>query len=286
MKRTFLMVISLLLVVGSATAGMRYEAVTKILNEKGKTDQQMVVESWVDGERSRIQFRELRKAPVPDDAYLVTTDGGQTMILVNPKEQTYMRWDLDLLFQSLGSMADTTGGMVELSFTDTSAEYLGAEAGGQLLGRDTVKHRMKSAFTMDMKVFGMKQRTTVRSETEAWATTELADAGFGAWLRKTPPSTGDAGLDELIRVNAQKVEGVVLKSVTRSVTVDGKGKERPSTTVMEVTTIEAVEVSDAMFAVPDGYREVQMPTLDQLQGGQGERPQGLGGLLKGLGGSQ
>lgn len=284
MKRVVLMVISLLLVVGSATAAMRYEAVTRTLNEKGKTDQEMVVESWVDGERARIQFREVKKAPVPDDAYLITTDGGQTMILVNPKEKTYMEWDLDLLFQSLGSISGATGGMVDLSFAGTSAEYLGAEAGGQVLGHDTTKHRMKSAFTMQVKVFGMKQQTTVRSETESWATSELADAGFGAWLRKTPPATGDDDLDALIRTHAQKIEGVVLKSVTKSVTVDDKGRERPSTTVMEVTSIEPVEVTDEMFAVPTGYERTEMPTLAGHQGGEQGQPPGLGGLLQGLGG--
>lgn len=281
MKRTFLIALSLLAGAGSATAGMRYEAVTKTLNEKGKAEQQMIVESWVDGERARIMFREAKGAPISEDAYLVTTDGGKTLLLVNPKDRTYMKWDLDLLFQSLGAMSGATGGMVEMSFSGTSAEYLGSEAGGEVLGRDTTKHRMKSSFTMLMKVFGMKQQTTIRSETESWATTELADAGFGAWLRKTPPATGDDDLDALIRLHAQKIEGVVLKSVTRSVMVDDKGKERPSTTTMEVTVIEPVDVTDDMFAVPAGYQETQMPTLAQPPGDQ---PKGLGGMFQGLGG--
>lgn len=272
------------LVAATAGAGMRYESTTRTVDEDGDARQEFIVTSWVDGDRARIEFREAKGSPVPDDAYMITIDGGRTMFLVDPEEKTYMQWDLDRMFQTLGDLQQASGGMVSMDFTDTSADYQGSSPGGTILGYDTTKHTMKSAFTMQLKVFGMKQSTTIATETESWMTNELSSPGFGAWLRETPPKTGDPELDSMLDGIAAKLDGVVLKSVSRSVMTDTKGRETRSTSTTEVTSIEEADIDGAMFEIPPDYEKVEMPSMGESAGSEEDQPTGLGGLFKKIGG--
>lgn len=273
-----------LLAAGTAAAGMRYESTTRTVDEDGDTQQVFVVTSWVDGDKARIEFQEAKGGPVPDEAYMITVDGGATVFLVNPDEETYMEWNLDRMFQALGDLQQASGGMVSMDFTDTSAEYQGSSPGGSILGYDTTKHSMDSQFTMQIKVFGMKQSSTVATETETWMTDELSAPGFGAWLRETPPKTGDAELDAMLDGIAAKLDGVVLKSVSNSVTTDEKGRETRSTSTTEVTSIEETDVDPSTFEIPEGYEKVEMPSMGDSQEGEDDAPSGLGGLFKKIGG--
>lgn len=265
----------------TVSAGMRYESLTRTLDDKGKAQQEYKVTSWVDGDRARIEFREAKGAPaMPDDGYLITTDGGNHMVMVNPKDKQYMEWDLDAMLQTLGELQQATGGMVKIDFSDASAEYGGASPGEAILGYPTTRHTMTTGYTLAMKVMGMTQRMTVKADTESWTTDELSAPGFGAWLRKAPPKTGDPDLDTLFQGLAGKIDGVVLRSVTRAVTTDKKGRERHSTTTTEVQSIEEVATADDMFQVPAGFEKIAMPSLAGSQGGDGEQSGGMGDLLK------
>lgn len=266
----------------TVSAGMRYESVTRTVGDKGKEVQEFKVTSWVDGERARIEFREAEGAAmaVPSDGYLITTDGGQHMVMVNPKDKQYMEWNLDAMLQTLGELQQATGGMVKIDFSDATADYGGAAPGEEILGYPTTKHTMTTGYTLEMKVMGMTQRMTVKAETESWVTTALSAPGFGAWLRKTPPKTGDPDLDTLFQGLAGKVDGVVLRSVTHSTTTDKKGRERHSTTTTEVQSIEEVATPDEMFEVPAGYEKVEMPSLAGASDDQGEGSGGMGDLFK------
>jgi hypothetical protein len=143
---------------------------------------------------------------------------------------------------------------------------------------------MKSAFTMQLKVFGMKQSTTIATETESWMTSELSAPGFGAWLRETPPKTGDPELDSMLDGIAAKLDGVVLKSVSRSVMTDSKGRETRSTSTTEVTSIEETDIEPSMFEIPPDYEKVEMPSMQEGDGSDEDQPKGLGGLFKKIGG--
>ena len=284
MRRTWAALGLAMLIASITTAGIRYESTTRSVDEDGDVQQVYIVTSWVDGDRARIEFQEAKGGPVPDEAYMITTDGGATMYMVNPEEQSYMEWNLDRMFQTLGDLQQASGGMVSMDFSDTSAEYQGSSPGGPILGYDTTKHAMKSAFTMEVKVFGMKQSTTVRTETEAWMTDKLAAPGFGAWLRGTPPRTGDPELDSMLDGIAAKLDGVVLKSVSNSVMVDNKGRESRSRSMTEVTSIEETDIDPSMFEIPEGYEKVEMPTMGEGTESDEDQPKGLGGLFKKIGG--
>jgi len=270
-------------------AGVRYEATTRTVNQEGKTAQDFVVEGWVDGEQARIEFREAKGAPIPDGGYLLTTDGGKTLYMVNPKDKKYMRWDLEGMLKGLSSMMQSSGGMLDLSFTDSKVQDLGSGQDLDILGYHTTSHKYRTSYHMQMKIIGFKKAYDVTSEDQVWTTTALDAPGFGAWLRKAPPKTGNEELDKLISAQAKRIQGVPLKMVSHSTMTDAKGRSQSSTMTMDVTKLEETTIDPSMFTIPEGYQETQMPDLaaageegQQKPGDEKKDESGLKGLFSKL----
>ena len=92
-KITTVLASTCMLVVASfAQAGQYYEAVTINKMEGDRKGDTMTVNSWVDGDKSRVEFISGDKDGwMADGNYLVTVDGGENSYLVNPKEKTYKK---------------------------------------------------------------------------------------------------------------------------------------------------------------------------------------------------
>jgi hypothetical protein len=266
MKRIATFALALFVLAAPGWAGTYYEATTTVATGQRGGDSRMVVHGWVEGDRARVEFRDSNNPMVGKGNYLITTDGGKTLFMVDPKEKTYMAWDLGAMAGALGSMMQAAGGMVNIEFRDHKLERLSQEAGPRMLGHPTTHYRFRTAYTTEVKVFRMGQETRTETLQEVWATTALTDAGFGAWLRNEPPRTGIAGLDEMLRNEMGTTEGFPLKMVSTSTNTDKKGKQSTSTTTMEVTVLREEPVPASMFAIPEGYERTEIPTFPAMGG--------------------
>lgn len=238
-----------------ATAGMYYEAATTV--DQGGNDQK--VRAWVDGPKSRVEFLTGKKKDLlAPGTYLVTTDGGETVYLVDPDEKTYSVWDLEALFATFGAVMESMEGVVDIDFTDLSSEKLLQEPGETMLGYDTQHVRWKSGYTMEMKILGMKRGQRVEMVQDSWVTSGLTDPGFAVWLRKDRFKTGNEGFDQLMAQEMGKVEGFPLRSVVQTTMRNKKGKERTTTTTTVVEVLRQESVEDGLFEIPEGYRRVEM----------------------------
>jgi hypothetical protein len=243
-----------------AMAGMTYQSTLKIDSPQG--DQVIQTEAWVDGDSAKIVFEESDNPLFGEGSYLLTTDGGRTLLLVDPKEKTYMPFDLGQMAGMAGAALQGLGGLVKMSFTNHEVEKLAEEAGPQLLGRDTTHYRFRTTYDSEIKVMGMGQSAHNEVVTDTWTTTSLTDAGFAAWLRREPPKTGIADLDAIIASEIGKgIEGVPLKMVTVNTTTDKKrGETQTSTTTMEVTALQEQAIPAGAFELPAGYERIEMST--------------------------
>lgn len=266
-----------------AAAGLYYQAVTETTSSQGRGAQRMVVESRIEGEKARIEFKESSNPMTGTGTYLLTTDGGKTLYLVNPKEETYTEWDLDAMLKMAGSVMEGLGGMVDMEFTDPEVEQLLAEDGGQVVGLPTRHYRYRTAYSMKIKVFGMKRANDVETMQDVWATDELDAAALGIWLRKEPPKTGNEQLDRLIDSEMAKVKGFPLKTVTVSTTTGGKRGEKESTTRSEMEVVELRRDEPAQPAstweIPSGYQKTEMMPAGE-EGEEGNPFKGLFGRKK------
>lgn len=269
-----LLTAGVLLGVHPAFAGVYYKAESVIEPDNGQS-QRMDVEAWVDGEKAKIVFTESNNPMTPEGSYLLTTDGGQVLYLVNPEEKTYTEWDLAAMMQTLGAMMDSMGGMMSMEFSEPQVEKLLEEDGGSILGMSTTHYRYRTTYTMDLKVMGMRRSNEIETVQDLWTTEEMDEAALGVWLRSTPPETGNEDIDGLVQAEIAKVQGFPLKTVTVSTTT-GEKKKR-STTTRSTTEVKVLERRDApagSFEIPAGYEEREM--LPQTEEGGESNP------LKGL----
>lgn len=239
-----------------ARAGLYFEQA--VTSQGAGEGMEMQVRGWADGEQARIEYTESNNPILSPGSYLLTTDGGETVLLVDPEEETYSVWDLSAAFQSLTRLEEMTGGMVKIDFQDPVSESLATDAGEEILGYPTTHHRWKSGFTLQMKMGFIDRSQRQETVTDAWVTDAVDDPGLFAWLRAMPPTTGDPELDEHLASEMRQVDGIVLRMVQETTTTNKKGRERTSTTRFEVTTLREESIPEDRFAMPEGYTEVPL----------------------------
>jgi hypothetical protein len=271
-KLSVLLVVVIFAFAAQSFAGVVLVAKTTAGGGKGADLQNSTAKTWVSGDNGKTLFEESSNTLMAKGSYIITKDGGKTMYLVNPKDKTYMKWDLD----SIMGMAGGAMKMMNMKFTDPKVEALGEDPDGLIAGVPTVHYRFRTNYTMSMSFMMMKKTYKVVKEEEIWAAPKLVDAALGIWLRKTPPKTGNEDLDALIAAEMGKVQGFPLKRKTMTTSTDEKGKVETTTVTMEVTELQMVPVPDSTFEIPAGYKETSM--TGEGEKGEGENP--LANILK------
>lgn len=269
------------LVAAPSFAGIHYTATTTMQDAAGKNNV-IEVEAWVAADKAKIEFKEAAGNPMArQGAYLITSDGGKTIYMVDPKEKTYAEWDLQAMMNMVGSVMTGMGPLLKMEFSDPKVEKLLEEDGGTVAGQPTTHYRYRTTYNMKIRVLGMGQETAVENIQDVWATNRLQDIALGVWLRSDPPRTGNANLDKLIASEVDKTKGFPLKTVTVSTSTGKKGKPTVTRTTMEVTKLDtSATVAASSFQIPAGYKETQI--IPETAEGEGQESQGgLGGLLRG-----
>lgn len=245
-------------VAAPASAAIHYQATTE--THGGDQRMKMVVEGWVDGEKAKVDFKDSDNPLMGDGTYLLTKDGGQTLVLINPQEKTFASFDLDAMLKTAAAIMNSMGGLFKMEVVNPKVEVVLDEDGGSVAGLPTRHIRSQSSYTMQVKVLGRSQASEVEQLQDLWVTHAIRDRGFGVWLRKTPPKTGVASLDKLIAAEAGKIEGFPLKMETVSTTRSDKGKQTTTRTTMQVTELDtdAAAPPASTFEVPAGYEETQL----------------------------
>jgi len=279
MKRSLHLVIGIsLLAAQAASAGMFYSALNTTEGTEGSAADWRV-NAWVDGDNAKIEFTQSGNPMMPAGAYLLTNDAGRNVYMIKPEEGTYSRWDVDAMLQMASDVLGEAGGMISMTIENPSVEVLAEEPGDEVAGRSTTYYRYRTSYELKMKVMGMKRGQSTVMDQEVWSTDHVKDPGFGLWLRKTPPSFGDSGLDGLIKAEMEKVKGFPLKTVTESVTTGKKGRQTRTRSVMEVTELREESIAANVFVLDPDLVEKPMPSFD-APGGDDEKEGGFRSLMK------
>ncbi|HXU34669.1 MAG TPA: hypothetical protein VN851_29170 [Thermoanaerobaculia bacterium] len=245
----------------AARAGFHFQATTSAETPRGP--QKTVVEAWADGDKGRVDFKESANPIAGAGTYLLTRDGGRSILLVDPEEKTYGEMDLDAMLGSLGAVMGGMGPLLKIEISSPKVETLLDEAGPTLLGQPTRHLKFRTAYQMTVKVFGRGKANDVLTEEEFWVTDRLLDKSFAVWLRTAKPKTGNADLDRLIAAETEKIKGVPLKSITVTTTSQG-GKVQKTQSTMEVTALDNFVKAPVSFDVPKGYEQREM--MPQIPG--------------------
>lgn len=275
-RRTVVVAGVVLALAQAAWAGVVFTSVTKVEGGKGAAQQNSTVKGWVDGDLARIEFVESGNPMTAKGTYLISTDGGKEVYLVNPKEKTYSKFDVEGMLQ----FASSAMSAMNIKYSDPKVERLEQTPDGLVAGLPTIHYKFRTTYTMSMNFMGIKKSTKIVSEEEVWSTPKLLEAALGIWLRKAPPKVGDENLDNLFRAEMGKIEGFPLKRKVVQTSTDEKGKTESSTTLMEVTSLELAPVSASLFEIPADYKETSLFPAGE-GGKEGENP-----FLKLMGGKK
>jgi len=283
MRHGFRVVLVWVLILALAGAGAvaassyYYESITTTRAENKRKGQQDLMRGWVDGPKVRIEFPQGGQGGrVGEGAYILTTDAGVTVYMVDPKQKTYFKFDLASLMGSLEAMSS---GMFNIEFRDFSSEKLLEEAGGSVLGHDTTHFKVRSRFTMEMNAMGMKRVSTMDTTQDVWMTRELSSEAWSMWLKMMP--TGGA-VDEFTEWAAQSglTEGFPLKSSATTTTTNRKGKSQTTIADMEVTVLRVEPIAPSVFEIPPDFAETAV--IPPGMGGESENAQGPMKRFKGM----
>ncbi len=288
MKRLIVGMVAVLVCAGVVHAGVSYTAVTRTKDARGREQQASKMRAVVDGENARIDFLSGQGGAVPKGGYLLTRDGAKVVYMVNTREKTYMKWDVDKLAGMAGSIMQMAGGMLDMSVTNHKNEKLIDKKGPKMMGVPTRHYKFRTSYAMEVSVMGFKQKSDVATEQEIWAGQGLADDATTLWKRITSFKTGIEDIDKLIADEAGKVKGMPLKTIVKSTTTDQRGRKQTTETVTEVTELKKMKPDPKHFAIPKGYTEKRMeiPTEgggDAGSKGENDPAAALNGLLKRFG---
>lgn len=259
----------------TATAGYYYESTTTIQTQGQRGTEEIKVKGWIEGDKSRIDFLTDQKGtPIAEGNYLISTNGGENVHLVDPKEKTYGKFSLKDLMAGLGQAMEAMkkmGGMMKMEFTDLSTEKLLEEPGEEILGYPTTHYRYKSNYTMNMSIMGMKQASKTEMVQEIWSTDAVEAEGFGMWLSPgRAVNTGNEEFDKVISQQMGQVQGFPLKMVNESTVTATRGRAQSSRQTTEVTVLREEAVDDEVFEWPSDYTEIEiipeMPDMPDMQG--------------------
>jgi len=245
-------VFSLLIVVTlSARAGWYFEVKTTGEGSGGQAQNDMmssVAKTWISTDKLKSEFVESKNPIMPVGTYIVSTNGGATMAIVNPASKTYAPLDLAGI---AGGAMKMMGGMMKIS--NPKVEKLLDEDGGKILGQPVRHYKFRTSYNMDMNMVFMKTSTQIENIQEIWSATKIEDAGSSFWKNKNTFSTGDENFDKLIKGEMEKVKGLPLKQITQSRTTDQNGTVTETKMIMEVTSLKEQKIADSEFAIPPEY---------------------------------
>ena len=243
------------------------------------------VNAWMDGDNGKVLFAKSDSDVTPKGSYLLTHDAGETVHLINPKKKTYAKWDMDAVFATLGQVMKDAEGVVDIVFKDATAEDLGTEPGGQILGVDTIKKSWRTGYTLGMTVVFMDQHRRMETTTDAWLSQDVSIPTLGnMWFAVNPPTTGNDELDFVLTESMKRVDGTPLKVVQRTKAKDKKGKGKTTKMTMEITELREETIAADTFAMPEDYKEVPLldfggSSNDNIEKDEADPLKNLGGLF-------
>lgn len=258
--RTILAILLFLAAV-PCSAGIHYKAITKTEAEAQRGSGDIQVEGWAAGDNAKVAFTESAgNSVLKQGMYLITKDGGKTLYLVNPEEKTYAEWNLQGLLGTMGAVMNGLGPLLKIQFSPPKVEKILEEDGGTIAGLPTRHYKLRTSYTMTVRVIGIGNTTDVVSDQDVWTTTKLQDVGLGVWLRAEPPRTGNEEFDKLLAAEAVKFQGFPLKMVSVNTSTSKRGNKTQTTrSTMEVTQIDtSASVPAAAFEIPAGYEKTEV----------------------------
>lgn len=265
------------------TGGTSYEFIVRSTSTQtgNKESVMMRGRGTFAGDDAKIEITETGGAAAANNAfggkgsYFLVVDGGKKMLLVDPSQKTYLEWDMQSMMAGMAKMVNALGGLVKMEMSDVKIDAQDMGPGEKVQGYQTKHVRMTQNYTVTAKLFGKTSKS--RSETTidyyfAPALKALVNPfvqNSQAWANSLDMFNNGEYKSQMAAAQS-KVQGVPVKTVVSTVSTDEKGKQQTSVVTTEMVNFKKVDVPSETFAIPTGYKMVQMPKLNAVATGSAE----------------
>lgn len=240
-------------------AGLTYDFAMSV---QGGAASSMKGTASVEGLNARVEMVRGDGLLFMDGSVVITTDGGKTLRILDPKARTYYSLSFDDLFATAGAFMKSMGSMFQISLANQKVDVRPAGAGEPIEGYPTKKYTILTSYDMTAKILGSDLSSRVEMQTDIWATPKLS-AGYATFVQNRSVRTGIEGIDAVIAAQSKGVEGFPLKQVTK-VRTSQRNRVDEQTTTVSISNIREGEIAASAFAIPAGFTEKASP-LQELQ---------------------
>ncbi len=243
----------LLLAATHGFAGITYTAETRTILGSKDSNGDFRVQGWVSGNRARMEFLQSSLPQLESGTYLVSSDGGETVYLVNPRAKTYELWDVSGMISNMADMMRSLRGEMRVRFEEPKVEKLLEEEGPKIQNLPTRHYRFRTSYKASIDMYDSETINTVMEE-DIWTTNASTEPGVKIFLDRRM-SSGDEQLDRILDKEMGKVVGFPLRRLTstRQETTKQVTETRSEMSIVELKTLD---VADSLFEVPKGFAEV------------------------------
>lgn len=257
--------------------GMTYEFVMKSQNTRtgNKEDITMRGRGTYAGDQAKIEILDASSTTGGFESfggkgsYFITRGGGQEMLMVNPAQKQYMKWDIANMFAGMSKMVNAVGGLVKMQMSDVHIDAQDLGSGGNIQGYPTHHVRMTQNYSVAVSVFGRSRKTQNQTTTDYYFAPSLkianpfvSNSQQMAMLSQMDMFNNSDFKTQMMTANAKMPKsGVPLKTVTTTIATDEKGKAETTVTTMEMVNFHPSNIPASAFAIPSDYKMVEMPNM-------------------------
>jgi len=227
---------------------------------------------WIAGKRTRIDLRGgMPGVSMPgvagDNVSIIVLDSSDTPVVALLMHDTKNFLYPDRVMEQLRQMMETmpVQPKMNVSVSNVVVDTLGA--GETISGFATKRYRLSADVQMSIEMMGERTNESMHLESEGDFAEELSEfsdplgdtRGFGS-LASGMPWADSASTSEMEKLTRVVPRGLALRQVDR-VTGVTQGGEPVQTTTTRFANIRRESVPFSLFAVPEGYTEMEMPMM-------------------------
>jgi hypothetical protein len=212
----------------------------------------------VAGDRARIEIRDA-EIDHGGRVYLLLTNGGRTLVTVQPEQRSYSEIDAAKLEGIIGTAMRAVDVMLTMNMVNSNVNGERFGDGGTVAGVPTQRYRLTQEFAMDVGAFGQTERIRQRIVTDYWVNPNAgAPRNPLVELVTTAPTalaqSDEHFLERSARARASLFTAPPLKVVVHASKWEHDGDTEDETYEYEITRILPASIDQRALRVPEGFR--------------------------------
>ena len=256
---------------------------TRTTDHKGKTKQDtpMIAKVQVAGPRARLDIQESKGAGdgiTKPGGFMVADRAAKTLAIADPEEKTFTTMPTRVWTDMMVGMTAMAGQMLQVKISDATFKTEDLGSGGVVNGLPTRHYRVTHDYKMDLKIAWSKQNTTNHTVAEYWVNDEIKNHANPMFEIMGAVAAGFLAQDtafskEVKRAMDKMFDGVPVRSVTTTTSVNQKGEKTETVSTIEMTDFARGDIPASVFAAPAGYEVKTVTEADLARAAEEQKKQ-------------